>query len=133
VRETLRDAILAVEPKADPAELIRRDHQVSGEFEEHRFDYALANGELHQLVQTLSFEAAEKDALKTEIDALAWAIDDVRRGNSQMPISVVTIGDGKLLENAERVYVGLDASVVREHEIPAWADTAALAVAATRS
>lgn len=82
-------------------------------------------------MQTLSFEGSDRVALKTEVDAVAWAIDDVRRRQPAIPISIVTIGDGKLLDSATRVYEGLRASVVREHEIPAWADTSVLDLAAT--
>jgi hypothetical protein len=123
---------LAVEPNTHPEDVIRSDPQVRGEFEEHRFDFALSNGELRQVVQTLSFEASDKDTLKTEVDAVAWAIDDVRRARGQVPISVVTIGDSKILDAAERVYTGLDASVIREPEIPAWADAVVVGLAATR-
>jgi len=130
VRTSLRQALGTVRPEADPAELIRPDPQVDGEFEQHRFDFGLANGDLRRLVQTLSFESSDRSSLKTEIDAVAWAIDDVRRRPASLPISVVTIGEGKLLESAARVYEGLEASVVREQEILAWADATVLDLAA---
>jgi hypothetical protein len=31
---------------------------------------------------------------KTEVDACAWAIQDVRRTASRLPVTVVTIGTG---------------------------------------
>jgi hypothetical protein len=131
VRTSLRNALGTFRPEADPNELILQPTQVMGEFEQHRFDFGLANGDLRRLVQTLSFETSDRGALKTEVDAVAWAIDDVRRRQSSLPISVVTIGEGKLLDSAVQVYEGLEASVVREHQILAWADATVVDLAAT--
>jgi len=130
VRTSLRQALASARPAADPDELIRRDPEVEGEFEAHRFDFGLANGDLRRLVQTLSFESSDRSAVKTEADAVAWAIDDVRRRHAALPISVVTIGDGKLLASAAHVYDALGASVVREQEIPQWADATVVDLAA---
>jgi hypothetical protein len=63
-------------------------------------------------------------------DWTPWrTINDLRRNAVTEPISVVTIGEGKLLEAAERIYGGLHASVVREPDIDRWADQMAVDVA----
>jgi len=131
VRSGLRQRLLELRPEIAPAQVIRTGTSIDGEFESHSFDFSLANGDTRRLVQTLSFEGVDRAALKTEVEALAWAIDDVRRNLIATPISVVTVGEGPLLESAERIYRGLDASLVREGAIDAWVDSAIVDLAAT--
>jgi len=39
-----------------------------------------------------------------------------------VPITVATIGGGHLLNEAERVYSGLEATVVREDQLDPWVE-----------
>jgi hypothetical protein len=120
VREGLRQSLQTARPELEFEEVVARDEKVRGEFEEHQFDYRLGNGQLVQLVQALSVETRDRRAARTEVDAIAWAVDDVRRSENDVPISVVSIGDGAVLSTAERVYKGLGAELVREGEINPW-------------
>lgn len=118
VTARLRNAV--AEAQRDPDDIIHQDERIAGEFDEHTFDYALTNGRLRHLVETMSFETSDRRALRTEVDAVAWAIDDVRRARSRLPITVATIGRGKILDDAQRVYESLDATVVREDDLDPW-------------
>jgi hypothetical protein len=131
LRTGLRQRLVELRPEVLPADVIRTGTPIEGEFESHTFDFSLANGEIRRLVQTLSFEGVDRGALKTEVEALAWVIDDVRRNQIALPISVVTVGQGSLLDSAERIYRGLDAGLVREGDIEAWVDTAVVDLAAS--
>jgi hypothetical protein len=126
VSQSLRQAVLAVRPEADVRQLIRRDPRIEGEFEAHQFDYGLSNGELRRLVHTLSAEGSNRVAVKTEIDAVAWAIDDVRKARTALLIDVVAIGEGKILDSAQKVYEGLEANLVREEQVEHWSEAVAL-------
>jgi len=54
-------------------------------------------------VQTLSLEGQNRRNARTELDAIAWAIDDAKKAEpDETPVSVATIGDGTLLPVAER-------------------------------
>jgi hypothetical protein len=121
----IRRTLVELEPEIDPDGVLHRDEKVDGALEEHRFDYALRNGHLVHAVQTLSFESSDLRSLKTEVDATAWAIDDVRSTHADLPISVVTIGGGKLVTSAASVYEGLGAQLVRERDIDEWISTVA--------
>ena len=70
-------------------------------------------------MRSLSLEAAAEKA-RTEIDAIVWAIDDLVKAQNRTPVTVVSIGDGKLLDSAERIYDGLGASFIREPQIDDW-------------
>jgi hypothetical protein len=114
----LRQGLAAL--KQDPDKVLHRDERIEGAHDTHVFDYALVNGAIRHLVETLSFEAGDRHARKTQADALAWAIDDLKQAEIEAPITVATIGSGKLLDDAERVYESLGASVVREEGLDPW-------------
>jgi hypothetical protein len=118
VTSGLRDAVSAAE--LDPDKIIHQVERVSGQFDEHTFDYVLANGKAQHLIETMSFETTNRRALRTEVDALAWTIDDVRGVDTEVPITVATIGKGKILDDAASLYERLDAKVVREDALDPW-------------
>jgi hypothetical protein len=104
---------------------VKRNVIVGGRFDQHRFDFELRNTHPLQLLRSLSFESTDERGLQTEIDAIAWAIDDLRGHNGNPPVSVITIGDHPLRASAERVYGGLGAELILEDRLPAWLDDAA--------
>jgi len=106
----------------DPSDYVHRDERIDGALDAHVLDYVLLNGAIRHLVETMSFETTDRRALKTEIDAFAWTIDDVREGGIRVPITVATIGGGRLLDDAQRIYEGLGANVIREPELDHWVD-----------
>lgn len=131
ISQGFRQNLLTVHPGLDFDRHVRRDERVRGDLEHHEFDFVLANGQPLQFARTLSFEAGNEKALKTEIDATAWVIDDVRRANNRLPISVLSIGGGRLVRGAERLYGGLDARLIREAEIESWIDAASTSLLET--
>jgi hypothetical protein len=120
VTMSLREGLAAA--AQDPDEVLHHGERVAGAHDSHVFDYALVNGEIQHLIETLSFEAGDRQLRKTQADAVAWAIDDLRQAKQSAPISVATIGSGKLLDDAQRVYESLGAAVVREDELDPWLD-----------
>ncbi len=104
-----------------PREAVEPHVRVPGRYEEHKFDLGLRNGHLLHAIATFSFEAPDREALQTEVDACAWAIADVHTVSPYLPVTVVTIGDGSRLDQAERMYRGLGARLIREPHIDEWA------------
>jgi hypothetical protein len=131
VGKTLREAARRLHPDRDVSSLIHRSQRAVGEFEEHRFDYGISNGKLLQLVQTFSFETPESTQLRTELDATAWAVEDLHRSNADIPVSVVTVGEtqAKLLEESVRMYRGIGAEVVRENDFDNFAQSMSSVIA----
>lgn len=125
VRERLRGALADHLPGVDPDEHIQRNVDVAGQVASHRFDFELVNGRPLQLVRTVSFEGADDQALRNEVDAIAWAIEDVHRAHDELPCAVVSIGSSALAERASRACAAYGAELVREGEMDAWLATAA--------
>jgi hypothetical protein len=122
-RRTARRMVSSALRQRLPKRVVKTRLIVRGRFEEHRFDIALGNGTPLHLVSTLSFEVPSKDELQTEVDAFAWAVNDVRLVEDDVPITVVTIGERQraLLDRAEKMYGSLGARLVREPQIDDWA------------
>jgi len=106
-----------------------RDIKVQGALETHKFDIRLQNGHTIGLIQGLALEGIH--GRSKEIEALAWTIDDVRKHDSTVPVSVLSVGEGPILDRAEHIYDGLGAQFVRESELDSWLDNAASSLIAT--
>ena len=119
IRTGLRVSIRARQPTIDLARYLDLRPRVAGQFGEHKFDFLLHNGRPLELVRSLSLEGSAEKA-QTEIDATAWSIDDLVKARNQTPVTVVSIGDGRLMDSAARIYQGLGALFVREPEIDGW-------------
>ncbi len=104
-----------------PKEAVAPRVKVQGRYEEHKFDLGLRNGNLLHAIAAFSFEAPDREALQTEVDATAWAISDVHTAAPYLPITVVTIGSGIRVDRAEQMYRGLGARLIREPHIEEWA------------
>jgi len=120
IRQALRERL----PEISPDRYLKRGVSVDGALQAHQFDFELRNGRPLDLVRSISFEARNTKVLQTEIDATAWAIDDLHKSPASTPVTVVTIGGGKQLGSAEAVYTSLGANFVREAEIGSWLKTA---------
>jgi hypothetical protein len=105
-----------------PAHYVQAKVLVPGHFERHKFDLGIGNGQLLHAIATFSFDLPDRDALRTEVDACAWAISDVRSTTAELPITVATIGGTEqLLDRAENMYGTLGARLIREANIDRWA------------
>jgi hypothetical protein len=111
--------------QAAPADLLRRRYEVPGKFDKHRFDIAAVNGKLYFAAEGLSFENADSATLRGEVDALAWAVDDVLKKSQALPIAVLALppmgGSSRTYTNAKRTFRGLGASFIAEKQLGAWA------------
>ncbi len=107
--------------------LLKRNHLIEGKFDQHEFDVVVTNGRPFLAAQALSFELRDRNRLETDIDAIAWSIDDVRKRNPRLPLAVVVLppksrGEGQVVfERAKNIFEGLHADVETETEIDRWA------------
>lgn len=102
-----------------PKEAVRPQVKVRGNLDTYKFDVGLGNGHLLHAVTTLSFEAPREN-LQTDVDASAWAIQDVHAAEPKLPVTVVTFGSSGRLEAAERIYRQVGARLVYEAQIDEW-------------
>jgi Protein of unknown function (DUF3037) len=106
-------------------ELVKRNHPIKGQFEQHSFDVVVANGKPFFAAQGLSFEIADSRMLDLEVDATAFAISDVHAKYRDLPLGVLTLppqGKSKLFNKAQSLFQALKADVVEsEDELNRWA------------
>ena len=108
-----------------PENFVTRYPVVGGDLADHRFDVGLKNGKLCSVAQALSFEI-NVQALRREIDATAWMLDDVGKKRPDLPLSVCvfrpkTQEQKKLYEEASGIFQGLNSEVVTESQFSTWA------------
>lgn len=122
----IRSAISAHAPKAT-SQLVHFHRSLEGKLGEHQFDVVLADGKPLAAVNALSFEIRSKGLLQREVDATAWALDDVRRLDEDMPLAVfilppTNIPAERVFSSASKVFKGLGAKVMDdERAIGRWA------------
>jgi len=122
----IRDAVGPHAPK--PARrLVHLRRNLQGKLGEHRFDVVLANGKPLAAVDALSFEVASNGNLQRELDATAWALDDVRHLDEDLPLAVFALpppnGDAeRVFLSASKIFRALGAKVfVDERAMGRWA------------
>jgi hypothetical protein len=98
---------------------------LKGALDEHKFDTGVKNGHLLSAGIALSFELVSKEDLRKDIDAAAWAVDDVRKRQADLFLSVLTFPPRKdnesMYAKARHIFEGLSARFVQESEFGSWA------------
>nr|ATZ76402.1 DUF3037 superfamily protein [uncultured bacterium] len=106
---------------------LKQHYSIPGESGSHTFDFGVANGSPYFLAQAISFEIADPREIEKQVDAASWAVDDVKRSVSKLPIGVVTLppkaaGEtSDMYGNAKKVLNRLGAEVLDEVDVQAWA------------
>jgi hypothetical protein len=122
----IKAAVRSKEPKgARP--LVRLRGPLEGKLSEHVFDVILANGKPLAAVDAISFEVRSKANLQREVDATAWALDDVRRLDKNMPLAVFVLPPTnteaeQVFRAASKMFEALGAKVLSdEPSMTRWA------------
>jgi hypothetical protein len=136
VRKVTQDVVvnaLLREGIDDAHEIVQR-RAVDGAVERHEFDVTIKNGQLELAALALSFEKQSVADLQREYASAAWALEDVHRHESAIPLAVVMLppasGTSKTYEQARHVFEQLKARPVSEPELDEWADEVAKRLAA---
>lgn len=111
----------------DAMGFVKRNYEVMGKLDRHKFDIAATNGEILFAARALSFEVPKpQQKIQVEIDATAWAIDDVRTQHPNIPTAILILpptGPSETYKNALRVFTELQAeTVVEECHINLWSE-----------
>jgi Protein of unknown function (DUF3037) len=105
-------------------DLIKKEHGIRGKIDEHLFDVVVANGRPFLAAQGLSFEKTFTRAVQKDVDATAWAIDDVRKAHRHLPMAILALspeGPCPPVERARKIFRALDADMISEQQIDRWA------------
>ncbi len=109
-------------PDREADQIVRRRDTLTGHVEEHVFDLVLRLERPLYAVEALSFENEDRDELARAVDSTAWAIDDVRKSQRDLPIAVLAIDNERSPEfrRVERICTALHATLVRESDLQPW-------------
>jgi hypothetical protein len=112
---------------ADARRMVHARHALEGRFARHQFDVVLARDEPLAAVAALSFEVRSHRALQREVDATAWALEDVHKLRKDLPLAVFILPPADpeteaLRQAAARVFKGVGARMIdAEPAIARWA------------
>lgn len=121
--QTISAAVRQVTQRS-PQEFVHRNQLLRGKLDEHQFDVVVSNGGPLFAAQGLSFELPDTATLSRELEATAWAIDDVRKGKPKLPLGVVALpprGKSILFKRATKIFAGLGADLMTDRDLDKWA------------
>lgn len=109
----------------DAADLVKKQASIHGKIEKHIFDVVVQNGHPFFAAQGLSFEKSTTVDVQKDVDATAWAIDDIRKSSSlrALPVAVLALppsGPSPAYASAKKIFRALDAEMTSENGMEAW-------------
>ena len=114
--------------KQVPLESIERGERLPGRYTTHEFEIVVRNGSVVEAARALSFEVSEAKVLQDQIDAAAWAIEDLRGVSGEQgelpELSVLAIPprtSSKTYNSARDLLTTLGAKVVLPDTMESWA------------
>jgi hypothetical protein len=115
---------------------LRDDFEVKGRHDRYRFDIAVVrngNGSADQLIESMTLAKADTEATRRELDALGYALYDLRNAERTGPVALVVAPDESrtLVKLAGSILDEFDAEVVIEDAADNWAAALAERLAAT--
>jgi Protein of unknown function (DUF3037) len=116
--------VLIDERGPQASDLIKREHGIQGKIDAHVFDVVVANGRPLLAAQGLSFEKSFTRTVQKDVDATAWAIDDVRKAHRHLPVAILALSHEESyppVERARKIFRALEADMVSEKQMDRWA------------
>lgn len=107
--------------------LVKAHRTLAGKFGEHPFDVVLGADTPFAAVDALSFESPSRRRLQQESDAMAWALDDVRKLHPRLPLAVFilppTSSEAEIVRGvASKAFKGVGARMIDDElEMGRWA------------
>lgn len=117
-------------------ELLYEDAPISGAAEEHRFSMSLATSRPWMAANAFSFEGPDNERLDKDVSTVAWSFRDVRDNYPEISLAMVVLpgnGDSATFRRAKKICANLRADLIRNDEVRAWADDAAIFALSHRS
>lgn len=105
------------------SDLIKKEHAIQGKVDEHLFDVVVANGHPFLAAQGLSFEKSFIRTVQKDVDATAWAVDDVRKAHKNLPMAILALTPGgpcPPVERARKIFRALGADMISERQMDGW-------------
>jgi len=111
--------------RTDSKKLVHRYYTINGRSSEHVFDLAIANGIPYVATFTIPMDILQSrlKQINKEIDASAFAIEDVQRNQSNIKTAVITSSsnpENVAFRRAMKIFKDLNSPLVKNEEISAW-------------
>jgi Protein of unknown function (DUF3037) len=129
--QLVQSAIQALDREVKSARgvlVVERRLAIDGKHDSHELEIGLKNGEIAMGADAISFKAQNVSELRTEIDAVAWLINDVRDKHPSLPLYVLatnaresTDAGRKEYRRAERIYGDFQVPLVPSADLADWA------------
>lgn len=127
-KASIRDALRSYVGGPEAEMLIKPSTAIPGKRKLHVFDGVVMNGVPYFAVQGISFELPEARQLNLQIDALAWAVADVRDRETDIPIGILALppksdsgrNSQRLFGQSVAMYRELGADVLTEKSMNDW-------------
>lgn len=122
--QTVSD-VLTSERGPDAVDLIKKQRSIRGKIEQHIFDVVVENGHPFFAAQGLSFEKSSTVDVQKDVDATAWAIDDIRDSADykSLPVAVLALppsGRSSAYTSAKKIFRALDVQMIAESGMQPW-------------
>jgi hypothetical protein len=106
--------------------IVQTRHPLSAGVRPRLFDIVIANGSPRHAVQCFNFNVSDTKKLLEQIDAIAFAVEDVHRKLKGLPISAVAAppeqdSDGSFAQ-AQATFKQVGVEVVAEDDVDAWSE-----------
>ena len=115
--------------------LVKNDLPIPGPNGDHEFDVGAGNGRPYFAARALSFEGGREGSLLRQIESTAWAIEDVKKAEEDLPLAVVVLPPKEdhagVFGQAVRAFQKLQADVIEESQVTEWAASMAKLVSAS--
>jgi hypothetical protein len=119
-------SVLSREISNDPMRFLKLSLEMAGKSEKHHMDLALGEKRVFAAMKALTWRGESQRALQTQLDATAWVVCDVKRKDPNLEIAVlaplsIAPAQRNLMRSARRVFKDLNAEVLSEKNVSAWA------------
>jgi hypothetical protein len=116
---------------SDASDWIRKDEEVMGRLEYHKFDLCVRpdEGPATAAAEAISFDGIESVILKSKVDSIVYSLSDVKEQNPAITLSVFALHPSKKSLQFDRLCSMADklkVDLVTEKMADAWAATVAL-------
>jgi hypothetical protein len=112
--------------------LVKKQAQANGRRTRHKLDVGVVNGSLYAGAFALSFATGQPDRQWKDTDAVAFALEDLREAEAEVPLCVVTDTpagfDAEAYDRAQRLFTGMHVDRVPVEDVNGWAARAITAV-----
>lgn len=106
------------------ARIVKKNVPFRGHFDSHQFDIGARNGQPIFGANAISFQSPQHETTRKTVDAVAWAIDDVRKEYAELPMAVVAAfpsAETPIFRKARQLYANLAVDLVDESHLAPWA------------